>query len=57
MRQTHKAGHGPEWKLVADELGYVGGRTHDGEVAARARRRIVMRDGLIVSADPAGAQR
>ncbi|PPF75043.1 SprT-like domain-containing protein [Pseudoclavibacter sp. Z016] len=29
----HKAGHGPEWKRIADELGYVGGRTHDGEVA------------------------
>jgi len=28
--------------------------THDNEVAARARRRIVMRDGLIVSADPVG---
>ncbi|UQU68213.1 ABC transporter ATP-binding protein [Couchioplanes caeruleus] len=26
--------------------------THDAEVADRARRRIVMRDGLIVSADP-----
>ncbi|WP_199512909.1 ABC transporter ATP-binding protein [Nucisporomicrobium flavum] len=29
--------------------------THDAEVAGRARRRIVMRDGLIVSADPPGA--
>ncbi|MEV4709140.1 ABC transporter ATP-binding protein [Actinoplanes sp. NPDC049316] len=29
--------------------------THDAEVAARARRRIVMRDGLIVSADPPAA--
>lgn len=27
-----KAGHGPEWKRVAAELGYVGGRTHDGPV-------------------------
>jgi len=26
------AGHGPAWKKVADELGYVGGRTHDGPV-------------------------
>lgn len=29
-----EAGHGAEWKRVARELGYVGGRTHDGEVAA-----------------------
>ncbi|MFC6236154.1 SprT-like domain-containing protein, partial [Leucobacter soli] len=28
------AGHGPEWKRVAREIGYVGGRTHDGEIAA-----------------------
>jgi len=28
-----EAGHGKEWKRVARELGYVGGRTHDGEVA------------------------
>ena len=28
-----KAGHGAEWKRVAEELGYVGGRTHDGEIA------------------------
>ena len=27
------AGHGPEWKRIAAELGYVGGRTHDGEIA------------------------
>lgn len=27
------AGHGPEWKRVAMQLGYVGGRTHDGEIA------------------------
>ncbi|AWB90028.1 SprT-like domain-containing protein [Salinibacterium hongtaonis] len=28
-----RAGHGPKWKATAAELGYVGGRTHDGEVA------------------------
>ncbi|MFA5606926.1 MAG: SprT-like domain-containing protein [Leucobacter sp.] len=27
------AGHGAQWKRVAAELGYVGGRTHDGEIA------------------------
>lgn len=25
------AGHGPAWKRIAAELGYVGGRTHDGQ--------------------------
>lgn len=28
-----RAGHGPRWKRAADELGYVGGRLHDGETA------------------------
>jgi len=27
------AAHGPVWKRTARELGYVGGRTHDGEIA------------------------
>lgn len=27
------AGHGPAWKRKASEIGYVGGRTHDGEIA------------------------
>lgn len=27
------AAHGPEWKRVAAELGYVGGTTHQGEIA------------------------
>lgn len=27
------AGHGPAWKRVARELGYVGGTTHRGETA------------------------
>ena len=27
------AGHGARWKRVAEEIGYVGGRTHDGEIA------------------------
>lgn len=29
----HAAGHGPQWKSVARELGYVGGTTHHGETA------------------------
>lgn len=28
-----EAGHGPEWKRAARDIGYVGGRTHDGEIA------------------------
>jgi SprT protein len=27
------AGHGARWKRIAGELGYVGGRLHDGEIA------------------------
>jgi len=27
------AGHGASWRRVARELGYVGGRTHDGGIA------------------------
>ena len=27
-----KAGHGPRWREVAEELGYAGGRLHDGPV-------------------------
>jgi len=27
-----RAGHGPRWRKVAAELGYAGGRTHDGPV-------------------------
>ena len=27
------AGHSARWKRIARELGYVGGRTHDGEIA------------------------
>ncbi|QIK64199.1 SprT family zinc-dependent metalloprotease [Leucobacter viscericola] len=27
------AAHGPVWKRTAEQLGYVGGRTHDGEIA------------------------
>ncbi|MGW9113342.1 SprT-like domain-containing protein [Microbacterium sp. NPDC055683] len=27
------AGHGPQWKRIARNLGYVGGTTHDGETA------------------------
>lgn len=27
------AGHGPQWKRIAAEIGYAGGRTHDGEIA------------------------
>ncbi len=28
-----RSGHGPKWKAIATELGYVGKRTHDGTVA------------------------
>lgn len=28
------AGHGAEWRRIAAELGYVGGRTHDGPIAS-----------------------
>ena len=28
------AGHGSKWRRVARDLGYEGGRTHDGEIAA-----------------------
>lgn len=27
------AGHGAEWKRIASELGYAGGRNHDGDIA------------------------
>ncbi|PRI11433.1 SprT-like domain-containing protein [Leucobacter massiliensis] len=27
------AGHGPRWKRIAAEIGYAGGRTHDGDIA------------------------
>jgi predicted SprT family Zn-dependent metalloprotease len=30
----HRAGHGPAWKRVSEEIGYEGKRLHDGEVAA-----------------------
>ncbi|WP_127794289.1 SprT-like domain-containing protein [Agromyces sp. LHK192] len=28
-----RAGHGPKWRHVAESIGYVGRRTHDGEIA------------------------
>lgn len=28
-----RAGHGPKWQTIAADLGYVGGRTHHGEIA------------------------
>ncbi|MCI2957778.1 SprT-like domain-containing protein [Agromyces atrinae] len=28
-----RAGHGPKWRQIAADLGYVGKRTHDGEIA------------------------
>ena len=34
------AGHGPRWKAVARELGYVGGTTHHGETATELARWI-----------------
>ena len=33
-----RAGHGPQWKKVARELGYDGGRTHDHPVADEKAR-------------------
>jgi len=32
------AGHGPAWKRIAAELGYVGGTTHSGEIAVERAR-------------------
>ncbi|WP_417510314.1 SprT-like domain-containing protein [Microbacterium sp.] len=29
----HRAAHGPSWKRIAREIGYVGGTTHQGETA------------------------
>jgi predicted SprT family Zn-dependent metalloprotease len=29
-----RAGHGPGWKAIARDLGYIGGRLHDGAIAA-----------------------
>lgn len=29
----HDAGHGPTWRRIARDIGYVGGRTHRGEIA------------------------
>lgn len=31
-------GHGPAWKAIAADLGYVGGTTHSGEIAAERAR-------------------
>lgn len=28
-----KAGHGQKWRSIARDIGYIGGRTHDGEIA------------------------
>ena len=28
-----RAAHGPRWLRIARDLGYIGGRTHDGEIA------------------------
>jgi len=28
-----RAGHGPKWKVIAKDLGYVGKRLHDGPIA------------------------
>ena len=33
-----QAGHGPAWRRIAAELGYVGGRTHSGPVAIEQAR-------------------
>lgn len=34
----HAEGHGAEWQRIARELGYTGGATHRGEVAAEFAR-------------------
>ena len=34
------AGHGPTWRRIANELGYVGGRTHHGEIATESAKWI-----------------
>lgn len=31
-------GHGPEWRAIARDLGYVGGRTHSGPIADERAR-------------------
>lgn len=36
----HEAGHGPEWRRIAREIGYVGGATHRLEVATAQARWI-----------------
>jgi len=35
-----RAGHGERWLRIARELGYVGGRTHDGPIATERARWI-----------------
>ena len=35
-----KAGHGPEWRRVARDIGYIGGRTHRGEIASETAKWI-----------------
>lgn len=32
------AGHGPAWRKIAQEIGYVGGRTHQGEIASESAK-------------------
>ncbi|MGO1406492.1 SprT-like domain-containing protein [Agrococcus casei] len=32
------AGHGPVWQRISRELGYVGGRTHHGEIASETAK-------------------
>lgn len=36
----HEAGHGPKWQAIAQEIGYVGGRTHSNPVATEFARWI-----------------
>lgn len=31
-------GHGPEWRAIARDLGYIGGRTHTGPIAEERAR-------------------
>lgn len=34
----HEAGHGPEWRRIAREIGYIGDRTHRGEIATETAK-------------------
>ena len=63
-RAGPRAGHGPSWKRIAAELGYVGSRVHHGETAdelapwvvqlrwrARSRSAVSLRSSIWVKHD------